>query len=389
MKWKVVSSSGAEPAVCLERCIAQLEAEEIQPDLLLVFAGQYGDWELEEAANRLGSRFPGAMQLGGTVDGLVAGGQEWERDGGLALVAAELPGVRLTPYQVDFENSISPDAPPQEWHQRFGPPDTQAQIVLSDPFSFQVEPLLSGLDYAYADAVTAGGLVSGSPSSGRNALLIDGRVHHGGAVGLALAGNLRAESGVAQGCRPIGPPMVITECEQNGIFELDGEPASRALVQVLTALLPADRALARHHLFVGIGAHRFQLEYGPGDFLIRDVIGVEPERQMLVVGALVRKGQVLQFHLRDEAASRQDLEQVLGRCSERWGPRPPDGALLFSCVGRGEGLYRERSHDSQRFREAFGEVPLGGFFGNGEIGQVGGSTYLHGYTSCFVLFGPP
>ncbi len=180
--------------------------------------------------------------------------------------------------------------------------------------------------------------------------------------------------------------MVITNCQQNAILELDQQPAPMALMKLLTELSPEDRELAKRHLFVGIGSGALRLEYGPGDFLIRNVMGIEPKQQILLIGALVRKGQVLQFHLRDAQSSRQDLDLVLRKTSEAEPDFRPAGALLFSCVGRGHYLYGEENHDSNRFFETFGQVPLGGFFGNGEIGPVGESTYLHGYTSSFALF---
>ena len=123
-----------------------------------------------------------------------------------------------------------------------------------------------------------------------------------------------------------------------------------------------------------------------GDFLIRNLLSLDPRRQALVVGALVRTGQTVQFHLRDAQASTDDLEKMLDRYQQQG--KQPCGGVLFSCLGRGEHLYKQANHDSRQFRRRFPQAALGGFFCNGEIGPVGDTSYLHGYTSCFAMIGP-
>ncbi|HEY9642461.1 MAG TPA: FIST C-terminal domain-containing protein, partial [Coleofasciculaceae cyanobacterium] len=124
-----------------------------------------------------------------------------------------------------------------------------------------------------------------------------------------------------------------------------------------------------------------QLEQG--DFLIRTLIGVDPRTGAIAIGDRVRPGQRIRFHLRDADASADDLEMLL----KRYQPEiaAPVGALIFACMGRGEGLYQEPNFDSQLFSRYFPHVPLSGFFCNGEIGPVGGTTFLHGYTSVFGI----
>ena len=126
-------------------------------------------------------------------------------------------------------------------------------------------------------------------------------------------------------------------------------------------------------------------EYRQGDFLIRNLLGIDGKSGAVAVGAALRTGIVVQFHLRDAETSAQDLEAVLARHHEGPAPRAA-GSLLFACLGRGEQLYGEPDHDTAAFQRHLGPVPLGGFFCNGEIGPVHGSTFLHGYTSSFGLF---
>ena len=133
---------------------------------------------------------------------------------------------------------------------------------------------------------------------------------------------------------------------------------------------------------------------GPGDFLIRAPIGLDAKYGALVVAAQLHEGQTVQFHLRDPRAASQDILSALhrynaARLAANKGetvPPSPRGALMFSCVARGRRLYGASDYDIHAFRAELGDVPLAGFFCNGEIGPVGGTTYLHGFTSCFGVF---
>ena len=125
-----------------------------------------------------------------------------------------------------------------------------------------------------------------------------------------------------------------------------------------------------------------------GDFLIRNVVGIDERTGNLAVGEILKEGQIVQFHLRDAETSSDDLTAVLDRYAIDNRENQIHGALLFSCLGRGEYLYGKPNHDSGIFHDKLGQVPLGGFFCNGEIGPVSGTTFLHGYTSSFGIFRP-
>jgi small ligand-binding sensory domain FIST len=120
-----------------------------------------------------------------------------------------------------------------------------------------------------------------------------------------------------------------------------------------------------------------------GELLVRNILGLDPEANVLAVAARLRPFQVIRFLLRDATAATEDLVRLLER-HRAAGRGACDGALLFSCLGRGAHLFGEPDHDSRLFRAHL--VAVGGFFCNGEIGQVGGTTFLHGYTSSFALF---
>jgi small ligand-binding sensory domain FIST len=202
-----------------------------------------------------------------------------------------------------------------------------------------------------------------------------------------LAGNVEVETVVAQGCRPVGPPLFVTGARENVITELDGDRPLDVLQRILEAASPEEQRLFRGSLFLGIEMRADRSRYGSGDFLIRNLLGSDPASGALQVAASLEGHRVVQFHLRDGAAAAEDLAHRLERTGAATA-KDAGGALLFSCLGRGRGLFGEADHDSRAFARALGPVPLAGFFCNGEIGPVEGRTFLHGYTSAFGIFRP-
>jgi small ligand-binding sensory domain FIST len=330
---------------------------------------------------------PGTF-LGCSGGGVIGGGEEIERAPGVTLVAARLPDVHLTTFHVT-DPLPDLDGPPDAWERLVGMrlQEEPQFVLLADPFSVRAEALLAGLDYAFPSSPKIGGLASGATSPGLNALFLDDEVFTDGAVGVALSGNVVVDTLVAQGCRPVGELMRVTRCEGNILYELDGRPAFEAVQELFATLDEYDRRLAGTALFVGVLMDEFREEPRVGDFLIRNLIGADPRRGVLAVGEYLQEGMRVRFHLRDADTSAEDLHTML-KGYEKTSPETLSGALLFSCLGRGEGLYGLPNFDTGVFREHLGDVPVGGFFCNGEIGPVRGNTFLHGYTSSFGLFRP-
>jgi len=160
------------------------------------------------------------------------------------------------------------------------------------------------------------------------------------------------------------------------------------LLQKLAATLSdKDQKLMSHSLFLGVISDELG-SAGPRDYLIRNLIGVDQERGAIAIGEHLRLGQRVQFHLRDARTSAEDLQMMLQRFASTEHAKTACGALLFSCLGRGKSLYGVADHDSNMFQRLVGDIPIGGFFCNGEIGPVAESTHVHGYTSAFGIFRP-
>jgi small ligand-binding sensory domain FIST len=326
--------------------------------------------------------------------------QEIEGEPALSLSLAHLPNAKVQAFHIPAEGLPDLDSPPQAWVDLMGvlPQEQPHFIVLADPFS-GINDLLQGLDFAYPGSIKVGGLTSASAMGVPSGLFCNYKLYREGTVGVALSGNIVLETIVAQGCRPIGQTYQVTACERNILLQLATEDSieqtsieseSRPPLEVLRDLIQDlsedDRQLAQHSLFVGVARDEFKQTLGHGDFLIRNLLGVDPRVGAIAIGDRVRPGQRIQFHLRDARTSEEDLELLLQRYQKDVpSSTPAAGALMFSCLGRGEGLYGQPDFDSQLFHRYLNNIPLGGFFCNGEIGPVGSSTFLHGYTSVFGI----
>ena len=245
-----------------------------------------------------------------------------------------------------------------------------------------------GMDFAFPGATKVGGLASGATRQGGNALFLDGMVLRNGAIGLALDGNIAVDTVVAQGCRPIGRPMRISNSDRNMLLKLDEQVPMEVLRSLFQEASERDQQLLGNSLFLGVVMDELNDDPVQGDFLVRNVVGMDKSTGGLAIGEILKEGQLVQFHLRDADTSSGDLQSVLSRYADENRENDIPGALLFSCLGRGEYLYGKPNHDTDLFRDKLGNVPLGGFFCNGEIGPVSGTTFLHGYTSSFGIFRP-
>ncbi|MGH7441623.1 MAG: FIST C-terminal domain-containing protein, partial [bacterium] len=186
------------------------------------------------------------------------------------------------------------------------------------------------------------------------------------------------------------PLVTVTACRGNFIESLDHQPAIKVLRSVFESGDARTRDLLQRALFVGLVGDSLRVgEPQAGDFLVRNVLGVDDRAGRLAVAAVLRDGMRLRFHVRDAEAADEDLRKVVARARAQDPNGRIGGALLFSCVGRGERLFGEQDHDSQVFARAFGSDAVGGVFCNGEIGPVGSGTFLHGFTSCFAVFSRP
>lgn len=346
---------------------------------------------------------------GGGVVGTHEDGRtdELEETPALSLTLAALPGAQVTAFHISNGDLPDLDSPPDAWSALVGvnPQKQPDFVLLADPALQEINELLQGLDFAYPGSVKIGGLASGASMRASRVLFHNYAAYGEGAVGIALTGAVKIDPIVAQGCRPIGKPFWVTECDRNIVLKVeeqseptqisgsgDDRPPLFVLRELIQTLEESDRKLAEEALFIGVARDEFRQTLEPGDFLIRNLLGVDPSAGALAIGDRIRAGQRIQFHLRDASTSAEDLENLVQRYGLKASADPdqakPVGALMFACLGRGEGLYGEPNFDSGIVRQRLGALPIGGFFCNGELGPVGNTTFIHGYTSVFGLIRP-
>ena len=345
----------------------------------------------------------GTTVLGCTASGVIGGGRGVEAESAVSAWATALPGIRLTPFRLDTArtpDSVLVTGMPAP------SPDDRVALLLADPFRFPVDafvqhsadelgglPITGGLAAPAGPAAPAGTAAAGQAAQagggagGGVKLFLDGEVHQGGAVGVLLGGPVEVATVVSQGCRPVGPTMVVTGAAGNQVTELAGTRALVKLDEIVGGLPDEERKLAASGIHLGIAIDEYAEEHDRGDFLVRPVIAADPDTGTLTVGEIVEVGQTVRFQVRDAATATADLERLLRVFGPVSGIEPVGGALLFSCNGRGTSLFGSPGHDVLAVRRALEPEAAGGFFAAGEIGPVGGRNHVHGYTASILVFG--
>ncbi|MGD1864048.1 MAG: FIST N-terminal domain-containing protein [Phormidesmis sp.] len=410
MKWVSAISTSASLETAVKEVTQQAKDQlGAQPDLAFVFVSVAFASEYARLMPLIQELLPVAHIVGCSGSGVIGMDDEFpseiEEGPALSLTVAHLPNVNIQSFHLTAADLPDLDSPPQAWSDLIGvTPEAQPSFVMmADPFSSGTSELLQGMDYAYPEATKVGGLAGIESFSRNSGLFCDGELYREGIVGVALSGEIVLEAIVAQGCRPIGELYRVSEGDRNIMLKLepdDLEDADAAqtpleiLQDIFQGMDEEERELAQNALFIGVAQSGFKPSLTRRDFLIRNLVGVDPRNGAIAVADKIRPGMRVQFHMRDAQTSEEDLEGMLRRYRierlenklENDGTNAsPVGALLFSCTGRGEGLYDEPNFDSDLFEEYLGPIPVGGFFCNGEIGPVGSTTFLHGFTSVFGI----
>jgi small ligand-binding sensory domain FIST len=259
-----------------------------------------------------------------------------------------------------------------------------ALLLLADPYSFPPEEFLAVLAESHPGLPVIGGMASGARGYGGSRLALDGSLVVDGAVGALLGPGAGVDTLVSQGCRPIGSPFVVTEGDGQFIRQLAGKPALARLDEVAASLSPDDISLInRSGLHLGRVINEHQATFERGDFLVRTVMGGDRETGAIAVNDELQVGTTVQFHVRDADSADEDLRDLVG---QRAAIGRADGALLFTCNGRGQHLFGTPHHDAGVLADLLGPVPTAGMFSAGELGPVGGRNFVHGFTASVALF---
>jgi small ligand-binding sensory domain FIST len=373
-----LSHAGDPVAAAAEAAAAAGGPLEGAADLAFVFLTQHHLDGAEDAAEEVRSELGARHLVGCVAQGVVGGTQEAEEGPALSVWAASLPAAEIVPFHaeaVEVGGGLAVAGFPE-------PEGASLVALLADPYTFPVSGLLDRLNEGWPEVPVVGGIAVGGNEAGSQALLLDGDSHPGGAVGVVLR-NAAVRTVVSQGCAPIGRDAVITQADGNVVYELAGRPAVARLREEIEALTVERRLLAARGLLAGLVIDENKPSYERGDYLMRGLLGADEESGAIAVGERVRVGQTLRFHVRDADSADEDLRAALA--SAVAGAQPA-GALLFTCNGRGRGMFGVPDHDASAVAAALGGESVAGLFCGGEIGPVGGQTFLHGFTATLAVF---
>ncbi|MCU1675933.1 MAG: hypothetical protein JWM93_691 [Frankiales bacterium] len=374
----------ADLAAAAERATREALAKLSGP-ATIVFAFVTGDEPeaIEFAGRRVAEVAAPAPVIGCSASGLLGGEGGAEGVSGVSVFAGSVPDLRLRSFHLEVMRTPEGMAIVGMPNHRAG---DDVMVLFADPHSFPVDGFVERSNDSLQGLPMVGGLAFGGQGPGSTRLFVDGHAVDRGAVGFLLGGGVRTRALLSQGCRPVGPTMVVTKADENVVLEIAGVSAVSKLEQILAELDPLDQALATNGLQFGVAMDEYAEVHEHGDFLIRSVLSVDHSTGGLVVGGLVEVGRTVRFQVRDADTASEDLRQALEALRKERGFGTVDGALVVSCNGRGETLFGRSDHDIAAAREVGGAQAVGGFFAGGEIGPVAGRNYLHGFTASVLAF---
>ncbi|MEU4233423.1 FIST N-terminal domain-containing protein [Nonomuraea sp. NPDC026600] len=376
---------GSDLVEAAERAVGQaLSRLSGEADLVCFFICGDDPDDVARAGERAMRLAPEAHVIGCSATGVIGDGQGVELTSAVSAWAATLDGAELTTFALETltaEDRFVVVGLPERTS------DDHVAILLADPYTFPTDAFVERSADVLGNLPLIGGLANGLRGRGSVRLFADGEIYTEGAIGVLLSGSVRVSTVVSQGCRPIGPTMVVTRSEENLLLELAGQPALARLEDIVSELDEDDRELVAAGLQIGVAMDEYAERHERGDFLIRGVIGIDPEREAVAIGDVVDVGRTVRFHVRDAATADEDLYDLLDAHREELGRI--DGALLFSCNGRGSAMFGTADHDPVALRDTLGPIGVAGFFAAGEVGPVGGQNHVHGFTASVLVFSTP
>lgn len=344
------------------------------PDLALVFVTPVHARTLEEIVATIRATLSPKALLGCAAVSVLGGEREVERGPGISLWAGRTGPI--TPFHLTVGRS--PDGMTFTGWPDGIPAGASALLLIPDPFSFPAEDLLRRMEEDRPGLPVVGGMASAARAPGENRLVINDRVVREGAVGAFLGPEVQVATVVSQGSRPVGNPFVVTRAEHNIVYELAGRRAVERLQEVAAEPDDEDRDLLAGLVQIGRVIDENKLDFGQGDFLVRTVVGADPNSGALRVGDIMEVGSTAQFQVRDPASADEELRRLVsGRSAQT--------ALVFTCNGRGTNLFPEPHHDAAVVSGSLGGPPVAGMFCAGELGPIGGHNFMHGFTASVVL----
>ena len=352
---------------CSDQVIDNLKAK----NLGFVYATDAFHEDMDSIIQRLQSRTGVENWVGSTGIGILRGGHEDYDSSAMNIMIGGFPENSFKVFTGalgelrDFKKNYS------GWFENNIP---TFSVIHADPQTASLSRLIPNLSDVLNDAYLVGAL---SSSRGRNVQVANG-VINSGISGVMFSENVRVFTGITQGCSPIGPQRTVTNARQNIIFSIDDRPALEVFKEDIGEELSRDIGRIAGNIFAALPV----VGSDTADYLVRNVVGVDPQHKLLAIGDNVESGSSILFCQRDKSSAEKDLSRMVQLIRRRCQDLIPRGALYFSCLGRGRHTFGEGSNEMRLIQRDLGDVPLVGFFANGEISH----HRLYSYTGVLTLF---
>jgi small ligand-binding sensory domain FIST len=324
--------------------------------------------------------------VGSSATGVLTGDGEVEGSGSIAVLALRADEIIGRPFL--FEplkgNEVNLGATFGDFLAK-SQDENSLTILLPDTYNGNPQPLLHAMAAKAGFRPLVGAGSSENGAAGATYQWCGDKVATNSVAGAYLSGQFNVAVDITQGCQPITSEMVITKAERNLIYEIDGRPALEVFARLLKGPLADDLRRALMVLFVGLPADRGENSVAAGKYLVRNIIGLDPEKGIVGVAEEVSEGEAMIFTMRDGQRAREDLNQMLQRQIESLHDRKPGFGLYFNCCARGSSLYGIPGIDSAYIRQTLGDFPLIGMFGGYELAPLGRANHLFAYTGVLAL----
>ncbi len=363
-------SCGNSAERLVDACLSQVGDIPAAANFGFVYATDALSMEFHSIVEQLKQR-TGIMHWTGTIGiGVTASGREYYDQGALVIMIASFPDNAFKTIPLQKSNIDRFITEGRLWYHN---DQVHFGILHGDPSNPATPALLDSLAAEVPGAFFVGGLTS---SNSVNLQLAD-KVSSGGVSGVLFSSEVPVAAGHTQGCTPIGGKHTITRCERNLIIEMDRRPALDVFNEDIGEILAKNLNRVAGYIFVGFPIPATDT----GDYLVRNLVGLDPEQKLVAVGEMLSEGDEVMFCRRDGQTAREDMLRMLADLKKRV-PQVPRGGVYYSCLGRGRYQFGENSEELMLIRDELGDFPLAGFFANGEIFH----NRLYGYTGVLTLF---
>lgn len=349
-----------------EACVAQLGAGAGTLGFLYVtdqVADHFGD-VLRLVRERTGVQH----WVGATGIGICATGHEYLDECAVAVMVGDFDADSFRVF-----SGVTSEKAAQELNLDCGGGPANLAVVHADPGMEGMNKLVAALAKRVESGFLVGGLVSSRGDHGQ----VADDLQEGGLSGVAFTDSVIVATRLTQGCSPVGPTRTVTGCQRNVLISLDGKPAFDVFLEDIGEKLAGDLHRIGGHIFAGISVPGSDT----GDYLARNLVGIDTQSKLIAIGDYLKKGDGLMFCRRDAKTARDDMARMLESIQQGLYSRPKAG-VYYSCLGRGEALFGKGQGEMKMIQDVFGDIPVVGFFCNGEISH----NRLYGYTGVLTLF---